>query len=131
MHLHALNRGILLTPFHNMSLMSPATTAEDVDRHTEVFREGVGELVAGLSRRRARDSAGQRSRPALFQLDPLLDHLVVRRALEGPLHGVVGAGDEAVQRQGDVPDQRLGAERVGFEPTRQYKPAHSLSKRAP
>ena len=47
MHLHALNRGILLTPFHNMALMSPATSEADVDRHTEVFREGVGELVAG------------------------------------------------------------------------------------
>ena len=46
MHLHALNRGILLTPFHNMALMSPATTEEDVDRHTEVFREAVLELVA-------------------------------------------------------------------------------------
>jgi glutamate-1-semialdehyde 2,1-aminomutase len=36
-HLWALNRGILLTPFHNMALMCPATTEEDVDRHTEVF----------------------------------------------------------------------------------------------
>ena len=36
-HLWALNRGILLTPFHNMALMSPATTAADVDVHTEVF----------------------------------------------------------------------------------------------
>jgi glutamate-1-semialdehyde 2,1-aminomutase len=45
LHLHALNRGILLTPFHNMALMSPATTAEDVDRHTEVFREAVFELA--------------------------------------------------------------------------------------
>jgi glutamate-1-semialdehyde aminotransferase len=26
MHLYALNRGVLLTPFHNMALMSPATT---------------------------------------------------------------------------------------------------------
>ena len=34
MHLYALNRGILLTPFHNMALMSPATTEADVDRHT-------------------------------------------------------------------------------------------------
>jgi glutamate-1-semialdehyde aminotransferase len=47
MHLHALNRGILLTPFHNMSLMSPATSEADVDRHTEVFSHGVGELVRG------------------------------------------------------------------------------------
>jgi glutamate-1-semialdehyde 2,1-aminomutase len=45
MHLHALNRGILLTPFHNMALMSPATTEEDVDRHTEVFRDAVLELA--------------------------------------------------------------------------------------
>jgi glutamate-1-semialdehyde 2,1-aminomutase len=41
MHLYALNRGILLTPFHMMALMSPATTEADVDRHTEVFREAV------------------------------------------------------------------------------------------
>jgi len=46
MHLHALNRGILLTPFHNMALMSPATTEADVDLHTEVFREAVSELAA-------------------------------------------------------------------------------------
>ncbi len=45
MHLYAMNRGILLTPFHNMALMSPQTTAADVDRHTEVFREAVGELA--------------------------------------------------------------------------------------
>jgi glutamate-1-semialdehyde 2,1-aminomutase len=44
-HLYALNRGILLTPFHNMALMSPATSEEDVDRHTEVFSEAVGELT--------------------------------------------------------------------------------------
>jgi glutamate-1-semialdehyde 2,1-aminomutase len=43
-HLYALNRGILLTPFHNMALMSPATTQADVDRHTEVFDEAAGEL---------------------------------------------------------------------------------------
>lgn len=46
MHLYALNRGILLTPFHMMALMSPATTAEDVDRHTAVFTEAIGELLA-------------------------------------------------------------------------------------
>ena len=46
-HLYALNRGILLTPFHNMALMSPATTAEDVDRHTEVFQEAVVDLTSG------------------------------------------------------------------------------------
>jgi glutamate-1-semialdehyde 2,1-aminomutase len=45
LHLYALNRGILLTPFHNMALMCPATTAEDVDRHSEVFAEAVNELT--------------------------------------------------------------------------------------
>ncbi len=45
LHLHALNRGVMITPFHNMALMSPVTTAADVDRHTEVFREAVADLV--------------------------------------------------------------------------------------
>ncbi len=45
-HLVLLNRGILLTPFHNMALMSPATTAEDVDRHSAVFGEAVDQLVS-------------------------------------------------------------------------------------
>ena len=45
MHLFALNRGILMTPFHNMALMSPDTTAEDVDYHTKVFRESVEALI--------------------------------------------------------------------------------------
>jgi glutamate-1-semialdehyde 2,1-aminomutase len=43
-HLYALNRGILLTPFHNMALMSPATTEADVDLHTAVFDEAAAEL---------------------------------------------------------------------------------------
>jgi len=46
MHLYAMNRGILLTPFHNMALMSPQTENQDVDLHTEVFREAVGELTS-------------------------------------------------------------------------------------
>jgi glutamate-1-semialdehyde 2,1-aminomutase len=45
LHLFLLNRGVMLTPFHNMALMSPATTAADVDRHTEVFGELVSALV--------------------------------------------------------------------------------------
>ena len=44
-HLFLLNRGILMTPFHNMSLMSPATTVHDVDRHTEVFHEAADQLI--------------------------------------------------------------------------------------
>lgn len=45
MHLHALNRGVLLTPFHNMALCSPATNAADIDRHTEVFEEAISALL--------------------------------------------------------------------------------------
>lgn len=47
LHLHALNRDVLLTPFHNMALMSAATTEAAVDRHTEVFGDAVGALVGG------------------------------------------------------------------------------------
>jgi glutamate-1-semialdehyde 2,1-aminomutase len=46
LHLHALNRGLLLTPFHNMALMSPATSEADVDRHTEAFAQCARELFA-------------------------------------------------------------------------------------
>jgi glutamate-1-semialdehyde 2,1-aminomutase len=45
MHLAALNRGILMTPFHNMALFCPAVSEADVDRHTEVFRESVAGLL--------------------------------------------------------------------------------------
>ncbi len=45
MHLAALNRGILMTPFHNMALICPQTTAEDIDLHTRVFREIVADLA--------------------------------------------------------------------------------------
>ena len=44
LHLQALNRRVLLTPFHNMALMSPATTAADVDAHTAAFAEAVAAL---------------------------------------------------------------------------------------
>ena len=41
MHLWALNRRILLTPFHNMALMAPATTRADVDRHTDAYTQAL------------------------------------------------------------------------------------------
>ena len=47
LHLYALNRGVLITPFHNMALMCPATTEEQVDRHTEVFDAALRELLGG------------------------------------------------------------------------------------
>lgn len=45
LHLAALNRGVLLTPFHNMALLSPSHTAADVDLHTEVFRETIEAIL--------------------------------------------------------------------------------------
>jgi glutamate-1-semialdehyde 2,1-aminomutase len=47
MHLYMLNRGVLLTPFHMMALMSPATTEEHVDAHTAAFEEAAKELRGG------------------------------------------------------------------------------------
>ncbi len=44
LHLYTLNRGIFMTPFHNMALMCPATSEGDVDRHTEVFGEAIDEM---------------------------------------------------------------------------------------
>lgn len=46
LHLYAMNRGVLLTPFHNMALMCPATAPDDIDHHTKVFRDGVRAVVA-------------------------------------------------------------------------------------
>ncbi len=46
LHLYMLNRGVLMTPFHMMALMSPATTTDDVDRHTEAFSAAAEELTA-------------------------------------------------------------------------------------
>ncbi len=46
LHLYALNRGVLLTPFHNMALTCPATTEGDVDLHTGIFAEASRELTS-------------------------------------------------------------------------------------
>jgi glutamate-1-semialdehyde 2,1-aminomutase len=45
LHLYTVNRGVLLTPFHNMALMCPATTEADVDAHTEVFAAAADDLL--------------------------------------------------------------------------------------
>jgi glutamate-1-semialdehyde 2,1-aminomutase len=44
LHLFMSNRGVLMTPFHNMALMCPATTAADVDLHTALFEQAVAAL---------------------------------------------------------------------------------------
>jgi glutamate-1-semialdehyde 2,1-aminomutase len=46
MHLYMLNRGVLMTPFHMMALMSPATTEADVDCHSAAFAEAAAELTS-------------------------------------------------------------------------------------
>ena len=43
-HLYLLNRGVLLTPFHNMMLICPATTEQDVKKLVDVFKECLKEL---------------------------------------------------------------------------------------
>lgn len=45
LHLYTINRGILMTPFHNMALMCPATTDADIDAHTGVFAAAADELA--------------------------------------------------------------------------------------
>jgi glutamate-1-semialdehyde 2,1-aminomutase len=44
LHLYVMNRRILMTPFHNMALMSPDTTEADVDAHTVAFASALDEL---------------------------------------------------------------------------------------
>ena len=44
LHVYLANRGILITPFHNMALICPATTDADVDRHTEVYTAALVDL---------------------------------------------------------------------------------------
>jgi glutamate-1-semialdehyde 2,1-aminomutase len=44
LHLYMSNRGVLMTPFHNMALMCPQTSQADVDRHTELFAEAIPKI---------------------------------------------------------------------------------------
>ncbi len=46
LHLFLLNRGVLITPFHNMTLCCPGTTADDVDHHTGAFAEFAAQVSA-------------------------------------------------------------------------------------
>ena len=47
LHLHALNRGIIMTPFHNMALFSPATPRSAADQHSEALDAAVTTLIEG------------------------------------------------------------------------------------
>jgi glutamate-1-semialdehyde 2,1-aminomutase len=44
-HLYLENRGILITPFHNMMLISPVTTDEDIDKLIQGWEDCLAELV--------------------------------------------------------------------------------------
>ena len=44
-HLRMLNDGFLITPFHNMALVSPETTEADIDAHTKAFRAMCKDLA--------------------------------------------------------------------------------------
>lgn len=46
-HLYLLNRGVLLTPFHNMMLICPATSETDINKLLAVFNECLKELCNG------------------------------------------------------------------------------------
>jgi glutamate-1-semialdehyde 2,1-aminomutase len=46
-HLRMLNDGFLITPFHNMALVSPETTIEAIDAHSAAFRAMCSDLVRG------------------------------------------------------------------------------------
>jgi len=50
LHLYMVNRGVLITPFHNMALMCPVTSHADVQLHTRLFADAVDELVGSPSR---------------------------------------------------------------------------------
>ena len=45
LHIALANRGVLMTPFHNMALMSPATRHADVATHLWAFEQAVGALT--------------------------------------------------------------------------------------
>jgi len=44
LHLFMSNRGLLMTPFHNMALMCPTTTQSDVDLHTSLFGQALSRI---------------------------------------------------------------------------------------
>ena len=48
LHLFAMNRGVMLTPFSNMALLCPHHTIEDVDKHTKVFRESLLSIAEAM-----------------------------------------------------------------------------------
>lgn len=52
LHLFCMNRGVVITPFHNMMLVCPQTKPEHVERLLDVLDEGMSAL-SGAARMRA------------------------------------------------------------------------------
>ncbi len=46
LHLYLINRGLLITPFHNMTLCCPDTTEADVERLIESLDQALAEVLA-------------------------------------------------------------------------------------
>ena len=46
LHLFMSNRGLLMTPFHNMALMCPETARTDVELHTDLFARAVADVMS-------------------------------------------------------------------------------------
>jgi glutamate-1-semialdehyde 2,1-aminomutase len=49
LHVYFMNRGVLITPFHSMLLMCPATGTADTDRYVEMLEDFCTELIARCS----------------------------------------------------------------------------------
>jgi glutamate-1-semialdehyde 2,1-aminomutase len=49
LHVYFMNRGVLITPFHSMLLMCPASAQADVDRYLAVLGDFCAELLACCS----------------------------------------------------------------------------------
>ena len=45
LHLYLINRGVLIAPFHNMTLISPVTTEAQVDRLASVLDDCLKTLI--------------------------------------------------------------------------------------
>jgi glutamate-1-semialdehyde 2,1-aminomutase len=44
LHLFMSNRGLLMTPFHNMALMCPETSSADIELHTALFAQALSRI---------------------------------------------------------------------------------------
>ena len=76
LHLYGVNRGVLITPFHNMALTCPATTATQVDTHSALFDDALSAIASGRQRR----SAAERSWMVLAQRAVFRSNWPLRRA---------------------------------------------------